>query len=197
MSRAVDPDGRLAQARARIAELRGASEQLDSLERLLRDLRAELAVTEGDLEARRMEWLQERQDAETTLQAYRARARELRDRLAALKSGGAESPCPTCGRILNEQLAPVLTVLGEEWDSVVQDGRWWRRRRLQLDLKPEPVQELETKAVRLHAEIEQLAERAERARWPVQELAELREQVARLERRVQPESPSDGLRSLP
>ena len=175
---------RLRQVRARIAELSGSSNQLVEVEGLLQERRATLAETEGDLEVQRMDWLRERQDAETTLHAYRSRARELRSRIQSLESAGSEAPCPTCGRLLQDHLEEVLGTLREEWDSVVQDGRWWRRRRDQLDAKPEPIQELETRALRLHAKIERDTERAERMRWAVQELAELRDEEAELERRL-------------
>ena len=54
----------------------------------------------GDMEEANMEWLRERQDAETHLLAYRDRARELKLRLQELESGGLETACPTCERVL-------------------------------------------------------------------------------------------------
>lgn len=183
MSFPLEPNERLRQVLDRIGQLEGVSAELDRAELLLRDLRADLAESEGDLEELRMDWLRKRQDAETTLQAYRGRARELRSRLGALESAGAEAPCPTCGRILADHLEKVLGVLREEWDSVVQDGRWWRRRWEQLDHKPDVVQALETRTLKLHAEIEHYMEKAERTRWAVQELAELKQEATELERR--------------
>lgn len=180
-SRPVGPSDRARQVAARLNELQGVSEELDRAEALLRDLRADLAESEGDLEEQRMDWLRQRQDAETTLQAYRKRARELKARLSALESTGEEAPCPTCGRILEDHLERVQGVLKEEWDTVVLDGRWWRRRREQLDTKPESVLTLESRTLKLHAQIERNMEKAERTRWAVQELAELKEEAAELE----------------
>ncbi len=162
----------------RIRELEGAPDELEALEEELRTLRGDDAEITGDVEAATMEWLRERQDAETQLGAYRDRARELKDRIAELEAAGEDSICPTCGRALREHLQPVRESLEEEWESVVQDGSWWRRRREQLEGKPVRLQELEGKALRLHAATEALAERVELVRARVRELDEARLKLA-------------------
>lgn len=162
----------------RIRELEGAPEELAALEDELRSLRGDDAEITGDVEAATMEWLRERQDAETQLGAYRDRARELKERIATLEGAGADAACPTCHRPLREHLDPVMDVLREEWEGVVQDGSWWRRRREQLELKPDRLQELENRALRLHATTEGLAEKVEVARARVRELDEARLKLA-------------------
>jgi len=162
----------------RIRALEGAPEELAALEAELRGLRGDDAEITGDVEAATMEWLRERQDAETQLGAYRDRARELKERLGELEASGADAVCPTCQRPLLEHAAPVLDTLREEWESVVQDGSWWRRRREQLELKPERLTELESRALRLHAATESLAERVELVRARVRELDEARLKLA-------------------
>jgi hypothetical protein len=137
------------------------SEELGAAERELRDTRADAAEVDGDLEVATMDWLRERQDAETTLHAYRDRARELRSRLVRMESAGPEAPCPTCGRVLASHYEEVLAELKEEWEAIVQDGSWWRSRWAQLELKPEHLRELEGRAVRLHAAMEAGSERVE------------------------------------
>jgi len=138
-----------------------AARELAGAEAELRDLRAEAAETDGDVVAAMMDWLRERQDAETTLQAYRDRARELRTRLRQVEEAGADAPCPTCGRVLADHHEQVLAELREEWEAVVQDGSWWRSRWAQLEAKPESLRDLERLAVRLHAALESAAERVE------------------------------------
>lgn len=124
----------------------------------LMELRADAAEVQGDLEARTMEWLRERQDAETNLEAYRSRARELRDRLREVQSRKQEYPCPTCQRPLGSRAGEVQEHFQEEWESVVQDGTWWKRRREQLEVKPPAVRDLERQALRLHARLENAAQ---------------------------------------
>ncbi|HSG49938.1 MAG TPA: hypothetical protein VLA43_19095 [Longimicrobiales bacterium] len=162
----------------RIRGLEGAPEELEALEAELRTLRGDDAEITGDVEAATMEWLRERQDAETQLGAYRDRARELKERLGELEASGKDAVCPTCHRPLMEHFSPVLETLREEWETVVQDGSWWRRRREQLELKPDPLTELESRALRLHAATETLAERVELARSRVRELDEARLKLA-------------------
>ncbi len=164
--------------RARVHELRRLPEAVVMKERELREMRADAVEVSGDMEVANMEWLRERQDAETHLLAYRDRARELKGRLQQLEAGGPESECPTCDRLLSERFESVLTVLREEWESVVQDGSWWKRRREQLDFKPSHVQDLEGKAIRLQAAIEECAEEVERLRARLPELAEAEDTLA-------------------
>jgi DNA repair exonuclease SbcCD nuclease subunit len=139
-------------------------------ERVLRESRADVAEVGGDLEVATMDWLRERQDAETTLQAYRDRARELRTRLRGMESAGPEAPCPTCGRVLESHYEQVLAELRDQWESVVQDGSWWRSRWEQLELKPAALQELEGRSLRLHAALEAGSERVELLRARLQEI---------------------------
>jgi DNA repair exonuclease SbcCD nuclease subunit len=156
---------------------RGESD-LEQLQCRLAGLRADAAEASGDVAFRTMEWLRERQDAETHLQAYRDRARELRDGLRNLEEGGATAECPTCGRALSERFEGVVSELRDEWEAVVQDGKWWKKRREQLELKPEELQELEGRSVRLHAEMERCSEELERERLRLEEGVLKKEQAA-------------------
>ena len=167
-------EAELAEVEARLADLADVPERLRSLEAELRSLRADAAELAGDLEAATMEWLRERQDAETHLQTYRDQARELRDRMRELESAGPESPCPFCGRTLGDHHEEVMSELRDEWESLVQDGSWWRRRREQLELKPDRLQELEGRTLRSQAAVEACAERLERCRFDLRERDELR-----------------------
>lgn len=135
--------------------------ELRAAERELKALRADVIEVDGDQAAAAMDWHRERQDAETTLHTYRDRARELKRRMRQMESAGPSAPCPTCGRVLESHYDRVLAELNEEWEGIVQDGSWWRRRWDQLELKPDHLQELEQRALRLHAAMEATSERVE------------------------------------
>lgn len=171
-------DSEIAKLRARVQELRPLPEAVRMKDAELRGLRADAAEVLGDMEEANMEWLRARQDAETHLLAYRDRARELKLRLQELESGGLETACPTCERVLDDRFESVLAVLREEWESVVQDGSWWKRRKEQLDEKPPRLRELEGESVRLHAASEECTEEAERLRTRLPELAEVEDMLA-------------------
>lgn len=145
----------------------GADELLRAEEEVLA-LRADSVEVDGEVEALTVEWLRERQDAETQLQTHRDRARELRDRIRGMQSAGRDAPCPVCGRPLSDHLGGVLEDFQEEWEALVQDGRWWRRRLDQLEARPEALRALESRGIRLHAELEAASERLEalRSRGP-------------------------------
>jgi len=143
-----------------------------SAEKELRGLRADVVEVDGDLEVATMDWLRERQDAETTLNAYRDRAREVRARLKRMEEAGPDAPCPTCGRVLQSHYQDVLAEFNEEWESVVQDGSWWKSRWEQLEPKPPHLQELEGKSLRIHAALEDGSEGVELLRSRLSELAE-------------------------
>tara|TARA_Y100000590_G_scaffold76625_1_gene84812 strand:- start:912 stop:1772 length:861 start_codon:yes stop_codon:yes gene_type:complete len=87
-----------------------------------------------------------------------------------MEARGPEAPCPTCGRILDSHYEEVLTGLMEEWESVVQDGTWWRSRWGQLEMKPQHLQDLERTALRLHSAVETGSERLEVLRVRIKEL---------------------------
>lgn len=175
---ATHPGPRAEALMERIRALEGAPAELEALELELRALREDDAEITGDVDAATMTWMRERQDAETQLNTYRDRARELRARLSELEEKGEEAECPTCGRPLAEHRGSVVDDLRDEWESLVQDGSWWRRRREQLEGKPDRLQELESRALRLHAATEGMAEKVELARARVGELEEARLKLA-------------------
>ncbi len=153
--------GAATQAAERVADGPVAGDSIETREVALQSLRADAVEASGDLEAKALEWARERQDAESHLHAYRSRALELRKRLRTLEEQGEASACPTCGRTLGADLPQLLRALREEWDSVVQDGQWWARRREQLEEKPEELRRMEETALRLHAGVEEEAEALE------------------------------------
>lgn len=139
-------------------------ERLETLESALTERRADWVEASGDLEAANLQWAQERQAAESRLQAYRDRAAELRARIRSLMEEEGEATCPTCNRTLGKGFADLLEALRGEWENLVQDGRWWARRRAQLEEKPEKLQRLEEHALRLQVRAEETAEALERYR---------------------------------
>lgn len=144
--------------------------ELRTAQRDLLTSRADVTEIDGDLEAAAMDWHRERQDAETTLNAYRDRALELRTRIRLMESAGSDVPCPTCGRPLDSHYDQVLAGLRDQWESVVQDGSWWKSRWEQLEPKPDHLQELERRSLRLHAALEAGSERVELLRARLHEL---------------------------
>jgi len=160
---------RMAQGAIRVDPEQVAAEFRTAQRELLAS-RADVTEIDGDLEVATMDWHRERQDAETTLHAYRDRARELRSRIRRMEAAGAGAPCPTCGRALAAHYDTVLADLRDQYESVVQDGSWWRSRWEQLEPKPDHLQELERRSLTLHAALEAGSERVELLRARLREL---------------------------
>ena len=150
------------EARQEIARLRRARAGTERTEARLCELREEVTEVRGEVEAGMMKWVRERQDAETRLHLYRDRERELRGQLKAIDEAGEEAVCGSCGRGLGDRVAEVREARSEEWEAVVQDGRWWRRRRDQLEYKPDDLKTMEGRALALDAEVDDLSEELER-----------------------------------
>ncbi|MHC4781319.1 MAG: hypothetical protein ACYTFG_22315, partial [Planctomycetota bacterium] len=178
-------ESELADVRSQLRALDDVPDRLTVLETELLELRGAVAVVAGDQVARNMEWHRERQDAETHLLAYRDRAKELQARIRRLEALGPESPCPTCGRLLAEHFNDVLVGLKEEWEALVQDGKWWRRRWEQLEEKPQELIDVEGRSVRTNASFEDCAERLERTRSSLREMDELRVREKELKERLE------------
>jgi DNA repair protein SbcD/Mre11 len=145
-------------------ETSSGEEELAALEEELVRLRADAMEAAGEMEAGNLEWARNRQDAESRLMVYRDRARELRARFRELERDGPDYLCPTCGQAVGEGHEELLRTLQEEWEAVVQDGRWWKRRREQMEEKPEELRRLEGVALKFHARLESVAEAVEVAR---------------------------------
>jgi DNA repair protein SbcC/Rad50 len=168
----------------RLARLEQAPELLVRYARELEELRAEHRARVAEREERRTAWLRDRQDAETKLQAYRERGAELQEQVEQIRAAGPEGKCPTCERALGKDFGRVLGELDDQWALVVQDGKWWRSRREQLEAKPEEVAALEARVAELDRALEEKARKHTRCEAAVQELQTLRgEQAKRRERR--------------
>ena len=149
-------------ARKRVGRLSRSREGVEELEARLRAVREEEAAARGHMDAGTGAWLRERQDAETRLLLYRDRERELREELRGLDEAGEGARCGSCGRPLGERAGKVRDARREEWKAVVQDGRWWRRRRDQLEARPEELEAAEARVVGLGGEGDSLSDEVER-----------------------------------
>lgn len=107
--------------------------------------RRELDILEGQLEARRTEWIRDRQQAETKLDELRKQYVDLtkeRDRIVAL---GESGECPTCSRPLGESMHTVVEHMEEQLEAVKVDGAYFSKRFDQLSDSPKEIEVMEEK----------------------------------------------------
>ena len=154
-------------------------EVTESLERK----RAELENAEGTLEARRTEWVRDRQEAETKRNALRAQYAELREQRERLVAAGEQGTCPTCARPLGDQFRAVLDELDGQIETVRVDGKYFNQRLEQLQEMPEDVKQLDERRRSVFHEVSALERRLAKVQLAVQERMQLLRDVAAKEQR--------------
>jgi DNA repair protein SbcC/Rad50 len=173
---------RLRERRAKI-ETAPALEEEVILE--LEQRRAMLELVQGELEAKRTEWVRDRQEAETKHVALRqqyAEVKENRERLIAL---GEDGQCPICERTLEDHYRTVLDHLDEQLDALVADGKYYKSRLEQLDEMPPEIRELDEQRRATFEEVGKLERRLAKVQLAVQELGQLSRDLTAKEQRFE------------
>ena len=145
--------------------------------------RKELEESLGRLEARRTEWVRDRQEAETKRDALRRQYAELkaqRDRIVDL---GEEGACPVCTRPLDQHYRGVLEHFDDQLETMTVDGRFYNTRLEQLEEMPDEVKQLDEARRALSAEVGTLERRLAKVQAAVQELAQLSKDIGIKEQR--------------
>ena len=145
--------------------------------------RKELEESLGRLEARRTEWVRDRQEAETKRDALRRQYAELkaqRDRIVDLGEDGA---CPVCTRPLDQHFRGVLEHFDDQLETIAVDGKFYNTRLDQLEEMPEEVKELDEARRALTAEVGGLERKLAKVQAAVQELTQLSKDISVKEQR--------------
>jgi exonuclease SbcC len=164
--------------RDRRAKLENAPTLETEIDAALVAKRAEFESTDGLLEARRTEWVRDRQEAETKRQSLREQYTELTNQRDRIVSLGAEGACPTCARPLGDSYRAVLDLLDEQIETVRVDGNYYKARFEQLMEMPEDVQALDEQRRALSLEVSTLERRLTKVQLAVQELAHVESDLA-------------------
>jgi exonuclease SbcC len=170
-------------ARHTVIEKSPAEEEEVTLE--LETKRSELEDAQGELEARRTEWVRDRQDADTKLRDLRKQYLEIQEQRERVISLGAEGSCPTCSRKLGENLDKVVEHLTETAETLRVDGAYYRSRFEQLSEMPANVRDLDERRRSLTAETAALERKLARVQLAVQELTGLVRDIAGKDRRLE------------
>jgi DNA repair protein SbcC/Rad50 len=175
----VDLEAELQRSAERLERVEQAPALLERYAAELTGLREEQRTAQEALEARKTAWLRDRQDAETKLLNFRDRGLELKEQIKGIRELGPAGICPTCGRPLGDDFQRLLDELQEQWTSVVQDGKWWKSRREQLEAKPAEVATLEARLAELTTAADEKARKHARCESAVQELKALQDERAK------------------
>lgn len=173
----------LAVKRERRERIAGAPQAEEEVTEVLEARRREVEATLGTLEGLRTTWVRDRQEAETKRDALRAQYAELKKQREEVLALGEDGKCPTCTRVLGENLRSVLEQIDEQMDTVTVDGRWYATRLTQLEPVPAEIQRLEEQRRELQKEEREQEARLARVRGEVQELSQLQRELALKEQR--------------
>lgn len=168
-----------------LAKLHERRARLDTAPRLeeeataqLHERRASLEELDGKVEARRTEWVRDRQEAETKRQALREQYAELKQQRDRLAAAGEDGACPTCARPLKGTIRTVLELLDGQLETVLVDGNYYKGRMEQLLEMPADLRELDERRHVVAEDVKALERRLFKVQHAVQELAQLGGEVA-------------------
>lgn len=171
----ADELARLEERRQRLATAPALEQQAGQE---LEKAKAALAQAEVALEAKRTEWVRDKQEAETKRQALLTQYSELREQRERLVQAGEEGTCPTCARPLGGHFRAVLDELNEQMETVLVDGKYYKSRLEQLEDTPAEVTSLEERRKHAFEETTRLERRLAKCQTAVVELAQLEKDVA-------------------
>jgi len=170
---------------ARHAAIAGAPAQEEEVTLELEKKRAELEEAQGTLEAKRTEWVRDRQDAETKLNDLRRQWAEIKEQRERVISLGADGACPTCSRKLGESLHTVVEHLTETSETLRIDGLYYKTRFDQLSEMPAEVRALDERRRALTGESGALERKLARVQLAVQELSGVVREITAKQRRLE------------
>jgi len=170
---------------ARHAVIERAPAQEEEVTLDLEKRRAELEEALGVLEAKRTEWVRDRQDAETKLNDLRRQWAEVKEQRERVISLGQDGACPTCSRTLGESLHTVVDHLNEAGETLRLDGIYYKNRFEQLSEMPAEVKALDERRRALTAETGSLERKLARVQLAVQELSGVVRDITAKQRRIE------------
>ncbi|MFL5613271.1 MAG: AAA family ATPase [Gemmatimonadaceae bacterium] len=172
--------GRLRERRAKIEAAPGLEEQVTTE---LAEKRRELQGADEELEVKRTDWVRDRQEAETKLEALRRQHAELKEQRERLVAAGENGICPTCARPLGDHYRSVLDLIDDQLNTAVVDGSYYRKRLDQLVEMPPAIKALgEQRRLALDT-VSKLERRLARIQSAVQELTQIGREIAQKEER--------------
>ena len=146
--------------------------------------RRALEKSQGTLEARRTEWVRDRQEAETKRDALRQQFAELREQRERLIAAGENGMCPTCSRPLGGHFRTVLDLLDGQIETVRVDGKYFKDRLEQLEEMPPDIKALDETRRGIFIEVGNLERRLAKVQHAVHELGQLTRELAIKDQRL-------------
>ncbi len=136
----------------------------------LKSRASELETASASLDARRTEWVRDKENVTTRREELRKQYLEVkvqRDRIVDL---GEDGICPTCQRILGDHYRAVHDGFEEQLETITVDGKYFATRLEQLEGMLGEFKELEERRKAMSQEVSELERALARAQAAAQEL---------------------------
>ena len=168
----------LGSLRMRQASLAATANSQEDVAAQLRMRTTALESATASLEARRTEWVRDKQEAMTKRDALRLQYQDVkahRDRIIDL---GEDGVCPTCQRVLGDHFRSVHDGLDEQLETIMVDGRYFTTRLEQLERMDGEFKELEEQRKGIVQQVSELERALARAQAASQELGLLTRELS-------------------
>jgi exonuclease SbcC len=169
--------------RERQAALRSLSGLAESIGAQIRDRTKELDVSTAALEARRTDWVRDKQEAITKRESLRSQYQEVRDHFDKIVELGEEGVCPTCQRMLGDHFRDVHENLEEQLETITVNGKYYKTRLDQLDAMEVEFRQADEQRKVMRQEINELERQLAKAQSAAQELSALGRDLSAKEHR--------------
>jgi exonuclease SbcC len=185
----------LASIRERQSNLSLVAATADSHAIQLKARGASLEAATTTLEARRTDWVRDKQEAITKREALRTQYQDVKSQLDKIVELGEEGICPTCQRVLGDHFRAVHDGLEEQLETITVDGKYFKTRLDQLEAMEHEFRELEEQRKALSQEVNELERQLTKAQAAAQELVATGRELSSKENRH--DQLAAELRSIP
>ncbi|NIR45655.1 MAG: SMC family ATPase [Gemmatimonadetes bacterium] len=168
----------------RIAEQEKNARDRDELKEKLAEQEAECERLEKKREEAAASWQRDKQEVNAQLRILLDQAKELEEQIEGLEKEGPDGTCPTCRRPLGAEYEEVLTLVRNQYEEVVQDGKWYRKREKQLESEPAEVAEARERLARSRQGLERLVSKLADAESALAQTASLKSELGAEEERA-------------
>ncbi len=167
-------------AAARLAQLAPAPTLRAEAQAALVNGRAAATAAIDAANARRTDWVRDRQEAETLLSQKRDEYADIKVQYDRIKELGPDAPCPTCLRPLGASYAALLEELGDKLETLRVEGLYFKQRGEQLHAEPDDLRALEAVRVESESAVRHLERRELKIEQALKEQAEKDRELAQL-----------------
>jgi exonuclease SbcC len=175
--------GELTSVRERQAGLATTAAMAEAIAAELKARTADFESATTALEARRTEWVRDRQEAITKRDALRTQYQDVKDHFDKIVELGEEGACPTCQRVLGGHFRDVHEGLEEQLETITVNGKYYKTRLDQLDAMEAEFRQADEQRKTMRHAISDLERQLVRSQAAAQELLALGAELSLKEQR--------------